>query len=66
MVIEHSESPAVRANAIDTPIGISSIDLPRAVPFPDDRLNLEETQASLAQTKFGVLGPDKALDGHVP
>jgi hypothetical protein len=51
---------------MNTPIGISSIDLSRSVPFPDDCLNLEATQASLAQTKFGVLGPDEALDGHVP
>lgn len=64
MVVEHRKPPAVGADTVNTPIGISSIDLPRAVPFPDGRLNLEATQASLVQTKLRVLGPNEALKGH--
>jgi len=64
MVIEHSEALAVRAGAIDTPVGVAPIDLAGGMALPDDFLNVGAGQASLAKTKFRVICPGEALDAH--
>ena len=64
MVVDHSKPSPVRARAVDPPIRIATIDLAVLMSVEDDVLDLKPAQASIAQAKLSMVGPNKVLDFH--
>jgi hypothetical protein len=49
---------------VDPPIRIATISLAVLMSVADDVLDLKPAQASVAQAKLSVIGPNEALDLH--
>ena len=64
MVVDHGKPSPVRARAVDPPIRIATIDLTVLMSVADDVLDLKPAQASIAQAKLNMVGPNKVLDLH--
>ncbi len=64
MVVNHGKPPSVRTRAVHPPIRIAAINFAVVMSIANDVLDLKPAQTSVAQAKFGVLGPDEALYLH--
>ena len=59
-VVDDREPTTIRPDAVDTPVRIPVIRLANLVPLANSFLDLESGQASLSETKLGVVSPDEA------
>jgi hypothetical protein len=62
MVVDHDEPPPVSSDAMNTPVGIASVDLTPPMSRPQSRLDLEPEQTTLGKSPLRVRGPFDLLD----
>lgn len=65
MVVNNDQLLIVPQGLSDTPLGSPAIDGPHPMLLADHLLNLTPSEASLAGTFLGMLGPDKPLDTRI-
>jgi hypothetical protein len=64
VVVDDLEPTAVRRRALDTPVGISSVDLPRIMSVADRLFDVLVCQVALEEPEVDMQRPEEAVDRH--